>query len=586
MTRRAADWLIVLALTSVTGALFARALAFGFVNYDDPHYVTANWHVRAGLCRESVWWALTSTEYANWFPLTWLSLELDSTLYGTNATGFHLTNLVLHLTNTVLLYGVLRKMTGAVVRSAVVAALFALHPLHVESVVWITERKDMLSGLFWMLTLLAYEHYARRPTVGRYALVALALAAGMAAKPMAVTLPCVLLLLDYWPLGRWPRAVSTRRAAEHGLRDENGDYVAAAPSRLILEKLPLLVLSLSSSVVAMAAQKQGGAMVNIESMPFVQRVLNVPMAYVWYLVQTVWPANLAVFYPHPGAKQSAILSLVAALLLVAVTGLAAARRRQQPYLVVGWLWYLGTLVPVIGLVQVGRQAQADRYTYLPLIGIFVVVVWGLGELMQKGWASRNLMLTLGLAAFVSFSACTWVQIGYWRDDIVLWQHAIEITEPNLLAYEHLSEAWLRRGQSAEALPYLEEITRRAPHFTAGHVNLGLALMNLNKIPAAKAELEEALRIDPRNGDAHHNLGVLLDAEGRSEEAMQHLHQALESQPHFWRTHLLLAEILRREGNTEEAERHVRQALAINPDALGGAAGSNRQTGTDRRDTAR
>jgi tetratricopeptide (TPR) repeat protein len=566
MTHRAADWWIIAALVVVPGVLFARALPYGFVNFDDPHYVTSNWHVRAGLCRESIWWAFTSTDHANWFPLTWLSLELDATLYGMNAAGFRLTNLLLHLASTMLLYCTLKKTTGATLKSACVAALFALHPLHVESVVWVTERKDMLSGLFWMLTLLAYERYASRPTLVRYGSVAVFLFLGMAAKPMAVTLPFVLLLLDYWPLKRWRDAPVVNRGK--GARPPTDEpYAAASPRKLILEKIPLLILSLTSSLVTMAVQQRGGAIPTEESLPIAQRLVNMPISYVIYLAKAAWPTNLAVFYPHPGDKQSVGLALAALALLVAVTCWVAVRRRQEPYLAVGWLWYVGTLVPVIGLVQVGRQAYADRYTYLPLIGIFLAVVWGLEEVVRRGWASRKIVLVFALATLVTFSVCTWEQVGYWRDDVVLWQHALKVTGPNLQAYENIAEALLLRGLSDDALPYLEELTARAPHFTAGHINLGVALMNVGKTAEARAQLEEALRLDPQNADAHHNLALLLDAGGKSDEAVRHLQAALAAQPNFWRTHLLLGKILKRRGKLEEAERHVRQALAINPRAL-------------------
>lgn len=568
MTRRAADWWIVAALVTLTAALFSRALPYGFVNFDDPQYVTSNWHVRAGLCRESVWWALTSTDHANWFPLTWLSLELDATLHGMNATGFRLTNLLLHSTNSVLLYYTLRKMTGATLKSGCVAALFALHPLHVESVVWVTERKDMLSGLFWMLALLAYERYASRPTLIRYLWIAAALGLGMAAKPMAVTLPFVLLLLDYWPLRRWPMTPTGNRK-RGGRPDTDEPYVVASPRRLIVEKIPLLILSLTSSLVTVVVQQGGGAIPTEESLPLGQRLMNMPISYVIYLMKAACPVNLAVFYPHPGEKQSLALSLGAVALLLAITCWVTMRRRQEPYLSVGWFWYVGTLVPVIGLIQVGRQAYADRYTYLPLIGIFLAVVWGLEEVIRRGWASRKLVQALGVVALVVFSACTWMQIGYWRDDVALWKHALEITGPNLQAYENLAEALLRDGDASEALPYLEELTRRAPYFTAGHINFGLALMNVGEPARAHAQFEEALRLDPTNADAHHNLALLLDSAGESDEAVRHLRAALDAQPTFWRTHLLLSEVLKRRGELAEAEHHRRQALAINPQALQG-----------------
>src|SRR5579883_3235845 len=334
--------------------------SYQFLNVDDNEYVTENPHVQAGLTGPSLWWALTKFHSHNWHPLTWMSLQLDWQLYGPNPLGFHITNVLLHAANAVLLFFALRSLTGAVGRSAVVAAFFAVHPLHVESVAWVAERKDVLSTLFGMLALVAYTRYARSGSLSRYLLVVAFLALSLLAKPMLVTLPFLFLLLDYWPLRRWPAQASARR--------------------LLLEKVPLLVLVLFSCVMTLIAQHRGGAVNSLKLTPLSERLANSSLAYVQYLGQTIAPLNLAVFYPFPHGRVSFPLALAAGLLLACLTWLAWRERKSRPYFLVGWLWYLGTMVPVIGVVQVGGQAHADRYTYFPLIGIFLLVVWGLADL--------------------------------------------------------------------------------------------------------------------------------------------------------------------------------------------------------------
>ncbi|MFL5339967.1 MAG: glycosyltransferase family 39 protein [Gemmataceae bacterium] len=398
-----------LLLVASTLAVFGRCLANEFVNYDDPQYVTDNPHVKEGLTLDGVRWAVTSTDYLNWHPLTWLSLQLDTELFGLEPWGFHLTAILLHAADALLLFLILRQTTGALWPSGFVAALFALHPLHVESVAWVAERKDVLSTLFGLLAIAAYLRYVEQPGWRRYLLVLLAAALSLTAKPMWVTLPGVLLLLDYWPLGRLQKS-STRT--------------------VLLEKVPLLALAATAGVLTVFAQHRGGAVESLELFPWDQRVGNAVVSYIRYLGMTVWPEGLAPFYPHPRGNLPVWPDIGAAVLLVTITTVVLALRRRCPYLVVGWFWYLGTLVPMIGLVQVGEQARADRYTYLPLIGIFIIVAFGLSDLLRSRRFPRALLFAAAIAVILACATLTWKQIGYWHDSRALWAHAVAVTADN------------------------------------------------------------------------------------------------------------------------------------------------------------
>ncbi len=376
--------LICLFLVLATLTVYWQVGNYEFVNFDDDKYIIENFHVQKGLTRDSVIWAFTATHVSNWHPLTWLSHMLDFQLYGLNPSGHHLTNVFFHLVNTLLLFLVLKLMTGALWRSGLVAALFAVHPLHVESVVWVAERKDVLSTLFWMLTLWAYLGYTKRPGVKRYLVILLAFALGLMAKPMLVTLPFVLLLLDYWPLKRIELGQSAIGLPAASQPSTIANKPGAQAFRLLLEKTPMFVLAAVSSVVTFIVQKSGGAVGALETYPFKIRMANALLSYVIYLKKMIWPQNLAVFYPHPGQSLPMWQAAGAGLLLVVVSIAVIRAGRRYPYLPVGWLWYVGTLVPVIGLVQVGDQAMADRYTYVSLIGLFIVVAWGVPD-VARSW---------------------------------------------------------------------------------------------------------------------------------------------------------------------------------------------------------
>ena len=430
---------ICIFLAVSTFAVYSQVQDHEFINYDDDKYVTNNEYVKAGFTRDSVGWALTTSYNSNWHPMTWLSHMLDAQLFGPNSKGHHLTNLLFHIANVLLLFLVLLRMTGALWQSGFVAALFALHPLNVESVAWVAERKNVLSTFFWLLTMWAYIRYAQKTNLKRYSLVILFFAMGLMSKPMLVTLPFVLLLLDYWPLRRLQ---SDRRTAI---------------SRLVYEKIPLLVLVAGSVVTTLTVQKMGGALGSLNAFPIQERVINALVSYWLYLQKMIWPGGLAIFYAHPENTLSVWKGLATAALLALVTTAAIRLARRAPYFAVGWFWYLGTLIPVIQLVQTGSIAMADRYAYVPLIGIFIIIAWGLPELLAK-WRLRSRILTIAAGIWIStLMLMTWNQVSHWKNSITIFSHAIEVTDieyPDfLLAHNNLANALLAEGRTGKAISH-------------------------------------------------------------------------------------------------------------------------------------
>jgi len=523
--------LLASALVIATLAVYSPALANPFVNYDDQSYIVENDHVKAGLTLSTLRWALTATEESNWHPLTWASHALDCELFGLNPAGHHSTSVLLHALNAALLFLLLLGATGARWTSLVVAALFALHPLNVESVAWAAERKNVLSMLLFLLTLAAYGWYIRKPGVARYLAVALLFALGLAAKPMIVTLPFALLLLDDWPLGR----VSSSHAP------------MAADSvpqfswwRLLLEKLPLLALSASSSVITLYAQRQ--SMPTTEALPLLERFANAINSYAIYLWRTFWPVHLAAFYPHEGARLSPWQVGLSFTLLLAVTGLAWSQRRPRPYLLVGWLWFLGNLVPVIGIVQVGDQAMADRYVYLPLIGIFVLLVWFASDFVVSKWQEQGSGPLLAAAAtvLVLLSFLTVRQIGTWRSSNDLWSHALEVTQDNYVAEDYIGSALLvetyeRTGQrySDEATAHFRNAMRINPHDAISHLNLGADYHEHGKLQEAIEQYRETLRCTKDShleAKAYIGLGAAYGQLHVFDRAQQAYRMAVELEP--------------------------------------------------------
>jgi len=532
---------IALGIALATAATYAPVVQYGFVNFDDPDYVSANWLVQRGLTREGFVWAFGGFHAANWHPLTWLSHMLDCQLFGMNPGAHHATSVVLHALAAALLFAALRRMTGAPWRSAAVAVLFALHPLRVESVAWVAERKDVLCAFFWATTLLAYTHYVERPGWRRYLLVLLGLAAALLAKPMAVSLPLALLLLDVWPLGRW----------------------RALGPRILVEKLPLFALAAGAAVVTFFAQRAGGTIVSLATQPLGARLANALLSYAAYLELTAWPHALAIFYPPRETFPAWRLALAAAT-LVSISAVVAWRARREPWLLVGWVWYVVLLLPVIGIVRAGDQAMADRFTYLPHVGLFVALVWGLAE-WTAGWTIRRAVLSSATALVLA--ACvagTELQLRHWRDSLSLFGHALAVTERNPVAHTNYGFALLQAGRPEEALEHFREAVALRPEYAKAHLNLGLGLATLGRPEAARAEYEQAIRLDPRNAATHYNLGIDLAQAGRVEDAIAEYEAALRLDPRFAEAHNNLGLALAREGRATEALAHYERALALAP----------------------
>jgi protein O-mannosyl-transferase len=530
--------LLALVLAAVVLAVFWPAVGNDFVNFDDDRYVIDNTAIQRGFDAESLRWAWTTTHMANWHPLTWMSHMLDWRLFGADAAGHHATSVVLHALNTSLVFLALETMTGAAWRSALVAALFGLHPVHVESVAWASERKDVLSTCLWLLTTLAYLAWTRRPTRARYALVALGLALGLTAKPMLVTLPATLVLLDYWPLGR--------------LRSTRDLWTR------VREKLPLLLIVAASSVATMLAQRSGGAVGSLEVYPLAVRFGNAAIAYGTYLWMTVWPFDLSILYPHP--KTVSGWRLAASLVALAVlSALALRERTRRPWLLVGWLWYVGTLVPVIGLVQVGDAALADRYTYVPLLGIFVAVAWTLPALPRLVPAIAAVILAL-------LAARTRAQIGTWRDSVAVWTQSLAVEEQNPVAHNNLAFVLDDRGETAAAIAHLERALVLRPDYLTARVRLGNIFLAQGRLDAARAQFAAGVAIDPTSVAALTNLGKVLTDQGHPAEAIPLHERALAIDPMSAITELNLGMALVAQERTADALVHFDRALAIDPDS--------------------
>ena len=595
-------WVVAVLLGAVTLAVYWLTVRCNFLNLDDTSYFTANFHVQTGLKPANFVWAFTTRHASNWHPLTWLSLMLDEELFGKSPFGPHLTNLLLHAANTALLFLLLRRLTAATWRSAVVAALFALHPLHVESVAWISERKDVLSTFFGLLSLWAYACHAQCLTgdicrltrtdsvLSRvtcrsshfYWLALLFFALGLMSKPMLVTLPLVMLLLDWWPLQRVT----------------SGQWPVAGNRSLVLEKTPFFLLSAASCVVTFIAQQKGGAVTTLTRISLSQRLDNAFVSYARYLGKTFWPVNLAVLYPLP-AHWNAGLVIFSVLLVIGLSVAAVWVGRKHPYVPVGWFWFVMTLVPVIGLVQVGIQSMADRYTYLPLIGVFMVLVWGFGAVCAGRRLPGPLIIFLAMTVLAVCAVRTRDQLRYWRNDETLFRHTLAVTENNYLAYNNLGTCLSEKGQLAEARDCFQKSLRIKPNnvdalCNMGSVltrsgqwneavdyyhralqiapdqadvlsNLGMVLVNQKQYAEAMANFEKALQVNPDSPSAHNNLATVLYIEHRFDEAARHFREALRLQPDNPQIYSNLGDALLQQGQTAEAVECYQEALRLNPD---------------------
>jgi len=523
---------ICIFLMVATFCVYSQVQDHAFINFDDDIHITNNLSVQAGFTSESISWAFTNFSAGFWFPVTWFSHILDYQLYGLHAKGHHLTSLFLHIAGALVLFIVLSRVTGKLWQSAFVAAMFAFHPLNVESVAWAAERKNVLSTFFWLLTMWAYIHYAEKPNIKRYSLVFLFVTLGLMSKPMLVTLPFVLFLLDYWPLRR------LKFGQERGSNEvlEKNIPKKSEALQLVLEKIPLLLLITGLSIITFVAQKSFGAMNYAENLTFSARLTNATVSYLEYLGKMIWPRGLSILYPHPGNTLAVWKGILCGIALVGITIISIRLIRKAPYFAVGWFWYLGTLVPVIGIVQVGGQAMADRYTYIPLIGIFIIVAWGVPELISK-WRYKEKVLSISVGIIIpTLLVTTWWQVSHWKDSISIFRHTIKVTE-------------------------------KYPNLAIIHNNLGIALFSKQKNEEAISHYKMALKLKPSHAKAHYNLGIVLLADQKNEKSISHYKMALKLNPNFTNAHYNLGIVLLQKGAMKEAVHHFRETVRLRPDLV-------------------
>ena len=555
-------WTCIL-LVFVTIGIYYQTSNHHFINYDDPSYIIDNPHVNTGLNVNNIAWAFTSIHSSNWHPLTWLSHMLDVQLFGLDPKWHHLINVLFHLTNTLLLYFLLFRTTRSHWKSLFVAALFALHPLHVESVAWVAERKDVLSAFFFFVTLILYDWYVRHPGLQRYLLTLFAFFLGLMAKPMLVTLPFVLLLMDYWPLQRTSLSKANVDAEDIILKENEH-----LPLRkLILEKLPFIALSILSCVITFYAQMKGGSVAKISGVPLFFRFVNALVSYVGYIFKMIAPFNLSIIYPLPHTI-TILRGSGAGLFLVLTTALSLRIARRHPYITVGWLWYVGTLVPVIGLIQVGVQSMADRYTYIPLVGLFIMAAWGIPAIVPE-YRYRNTALSIlaGLLLLVT-SAFTWMQLGYWKNSVTLFSHATETMAGNYLAYNLLGNTFTKAGMLDEAASSFSETLGIFPDDKDALTGMGIVSAKQGNIEIAVRYFRKALDIKPEWAEAHSNLGFALLQQEKDEEAISHFLEALRiapDNPDNAEIHFNLGTAFSLQGNIEKCTYHFTRAIQLKPD---------------------
>jgi Tfp pilus assembly protein PilF len=565
--------IICTALVLIALAAHSTAVSNGFVEFDDPEYIRDNALVRRGLTIEGIRWAFETRYIANWHPMTWLSLMLDAHVWGPGARTLHATNVALHAFNVLLLFAVLRSMTGAAWRSALAAALFAVHPLHVESVAWISGRKDVLSTMFLLLCLWAYAAFARRGGPWRYALVAILLGLGLMAKAMLVTLPCILLLLDYWPLRRfwvldsrsWIDNGSNSRVAAANDNPKSKIQNPESPWELVVEKLPLLAIALCVAAMTYWAQLGPGKPQEGPWLPLGDRLANAVVSYGRYVGKLFWPANLAALYPHPGLLSRAWpvpLVVGSASLLTAITIAAIVLARRAPYFIVGWLWFLGAMLPVIGLVQIGRQSMADRYTYVPMIGLYVIVAWSAGAIVERWRPLKIPVVIVFMAGIAALAIPTRCQVAVWKDSITLFSHAIAVTDDNWLMHNNLGGMLAQAGRAEDGLREVDTALSIAPHAGWVHDHRGTILFEMNRLYEAQEAFERAVEIDPEHAQARYNLGIVLARRDRIPEAIAALRETVRIDPRHAQAHANLALMLASQNQSVEALSHLEQALKL------------------------
>ncbi len=555
-------FLIYAALIVATIVAFEPVRKNGFVNFDDDIYITENYHVKGGITRDSITWAFTAPHHSMYHPLTTISYILDYRLFGSNPLWYHIESLLFHIVNTVLLFWVLKRMTGAVGCSAFVAAVFALHPLTVESVAWASERKNVLSAFFWLLTIAAYIRYADRPRIGRYLLVVLTLCLGLLAKPIVVTLPFVLLLLDYWPLGRlqWNSRAGQKPSAKARAKRP---AAKATLWRLILEKVPLVVLAAVLSVITYLVQQSGDVVVPTGTLPLGVRIGNAGVSYLRYIGKMVYPVRLAMYYPYHSLPLWLVVGCFAVLIVVSAAVICMGRRR--PYLPVGWFWFLGTLVPVIGLVQAGSQAMADRYTYLSSIGILIIIAWGAAEFLAR-WQLKNLLPSIACSIILlTLLVCTRRQVRYWRDSYVMFEHALAVTKDNRIVHKLFGDFLRKQGRFEYALEHFDKALRISPRFHAARESKALTLIDMGQFDQAIALFSEMLTVRQDWPEVHDHLAVAYARKNDLDKAVQHFNTALQLKrdwPEVWND---LGTVYRLQGKYDQAIQCHQQALRLRRD---------------------
>ncbi len=542
---------VCLLLTAAVFAVYGQMIHHDFINFDDGEYITENPHVRTGLTKENMIWAFTAFHSNNWHPLTWLSHALDCQLFGLNPGMHHIVNLLLHIANSILLFLLFKLMTGDLWQSAFVAALFALHPMHVESVAWASERKDVLGAFFWILTMLAYLRYAKQPELSRYLLIILLFTAGLMAKPMLVTLPFVLILTDYWPLKRL-------KTNEKLYSIFNSQY------SILYEKLPLFFLAAASGVITVFAQKSGGQVRSLDTFPLGIRIGNALISYIKYILKLIDPRNLAFHYPYPYPFPVS-QAVAAGFVLTALSVFIIRQRKQRPYLLMGWLWYLGTLVPVIGLVQVATQAYSDRYSYIPFIGLSLIIAWGIADLTEK-WTHRRIILGIAAGLLLTvWTVLTYIQTTYWKNSITLFTHTLNVTENNYLAHNSLGAALEEQGRIVQAISHFREALQIKSDGTQAYYNMGVALEKQGKYEESFQHFSKAVKLKPDFVNALYNLGIALKRRGDIQAAVKYFSQAVQLRPDFAEAHNNLGTALSYMGKSDEAIRHYRESIRLRPD---------------------
>jgi len=552
---------ICLVLIFATGAVYWQVRGHEFVSLDDGAYISENEHVLNGLTWDGAKWAFTTNTMGNWHPLTWLSLMLDCQLFDSKAKACHTINLMFHIANTVLLFVILKWMTGSVWPSAFVAAAFALHPLHVESVAWVSERKDVLSTLFWFLTMISYVQYAKKPDIKRYVLVILALALGLMAKPMLVTLPFVLLLLDYWPLSRLQFNQTKKEKASLKSKPIKTCYQSATAWRLIIEKLPLFILAAVSSIITFIFQQSTGATGLMEKLPLYFRISNALLSYVRYIGKMIYPSRLAVFYPLN--KIPSWQPFVCFMILVAISTLVFISRKR--YLTVGWLWYLGTLVPAIGIVQVGAQAMADRYTYVPSIGLLIIIGWGLPSIIPQFKYKKIVLMAVSVVVLLALILCTRRQVSFWQNSYKLYSHALSVTNENPVAHSGLAKSLFEQNRLEEALFHYKEALKIKPDHAKTHGDTGIVLLKQGKLNEAVIHFRRALALGGDTLKWHSGLALALHKLGRVDEAIIHYQQALKLHNKDPLMHNNFAKALLQKGKPDDAIKHYEYSIQLKPE---------------------